>query len=121
MATKQQPPKKKMSNLIRISLFWAILVFIVLATIAIFSPQSTLKEVSISDVINRANSGQIKKLEIQGDDVKVTVKDRLKNLSKSRAVVFTSKACSRVKPKFQFCRLRQLARHYGTLQSSLSQ
>ncbi|QQG50999.1 MAG: ATP-dependent zinc metalloprotease FtsH [Candidatus Saccharibacteria bacterium] len=83
MATKQQPPKKKMSNLIRISLFWAILVFIVLATIAIFSPQSTLKEVSISDVINRANSGQIKKLEIQGDDVKVTVKDQDKATEKS--------------------------------------
>lgn len=83
MATKQQPPKKKMSNMIRISLFWAILVFIVLATIAIFSPQSTLKEVSISDVINRANNGQIKKLEIQGDDVKITVKDQDKATEKS--------------------------------------
>jgi cell division protease FtsH len=72
MATKQQPPKKKPNNLIRLSIFWAILVFSVLAVVAITSPQENLKEVPISDVINRANEGEIKKIEIQGNEVTVT-------------------------------------------------
>jgi len=63
-----------MSNTVRLSLFWAILVFIVLVGIAIASPHSDLKSVSFSDVINRANQGQIAKLEIQGNDIKVTPK-----------------------------------------------
>lgn len=82
MATKQ-PPKKKMSNLIRISLFWAILVFVVLAFIAVLTPQNNLKDVSISDVIARANAGKITKLEIQGNDVKVTPKGQEKATEKS--------------------------------------
>lgn len=77
MATKQQPPKK-MSNIIRLSLFWAILVFIALGIIAIVSPRGDLKEVSISDVINQANAGEITKIEIQGNDVKVTPKGETK-------------------------------------------
>lgn len=72
MATKPQLPKKGGSNLIRLSLFWAILVLAVLTVVAITSPHESLKEVPISSVISRANSGEIKKLEIQGNDVKVT-------------------------------------------------
>lgn len=83
MATKQQPPKKKMSNLIRLSLFWAVLVFAVLAVVAFTSPQTNLKDVSISDVIKRANAGDIAKLEIQGNDVKVTPKGQDKATEKS--------------------------------------
>lgn len=82
MAT-QQPPKKKMSNLVRLSLFWAILVFGTLAIIAILSPHENLKTVSFSDVINRANSGEITKLEIQGNDIKVTPKGQDKPTEKS--------------------------------------
>ncbi len=74
MATKQPSPRGKMSNTIRLSLFWAILVFIVLVGIAVASPHNDLKSVSFSDVINRANQGQIAKLEIQGNDIKVTPK-----------------------------------------------
>jgi cell division protease FtsH len=83
MATKQQPPKKKASNFIRLGLFWAILIFAVLSAIAIFSPHDNLKEVSISEVINRANAGEIKKIEIEGNDVKVTPKDQDKPTEKS--------------------------------------
>ena len=72
MATKSQPPKKKGNNFLRLSLFWAILVFAVLATVAVFSPSDTLEEVPISDVIQRANNGEISKLDIQGNDVRVT-------------------------------------------------
>lgn len=74
MAMKSPIPPKKPNNLIRLSLFWAILVFGILAFVAITSPHDTLKEVSISDVINRANAGEITKIEIQGNDVKVTPK-----------------------------------------------
>lgn len=83
MATKQQPPKKKMSNVIRLSLFWAILVFIVLAVVAFTAPQNSLKEVSFSDVLKRANNGEIAKLEIQGNDIKVTPKGQQKPTERS--------------------------------------
>lgn len=71
MANKQKQPKK-MSNMIRLGLFWAILVFLVLTVIALTTPQTNLKDVAISDVISRANKGEIEKIEIQGNDVKVT-------------------------------------------------
>lgn len=74
MATKQQPPKKKVNNIIRLTLFWAILIFGTMAVIAIVSPHEDLKTVPISEVINRANKGEIAKIEIQGNDVKVTTK-----------------------------------------------
>ena len=74
MATKLPTPNKKPTNLLRLSLFWAILVFIIIAIVAVATPHSTLKTVSISDVIARANAGDITKLEITGTDVKVTPK-----------------------------------------------
>jgi cell division protease FtsH len=74
MATKQQPPKKKLSNALRLTLFWAILVFVVLAVIAATSPRNTLKEVDFNDVIRRANEGKISRLEIQGSEIKITPK-----------------------------------------------
>ena len=83
MAMKSPIPPKKPSNLIRLSLFWAILVFSILAFVAITSPRDNLKEVSISDVINRANTGEISKIEIQGNDVKVTPKGSDKATEKS--------------------------------------
>lgn len=68
------PPKKKKpgNSTLKLSLFWAFVVFSVLIVAAIFSPQNTLKEVAISDVIKRANAGEITKIEIQGNDLKVT-------------------------------------------------
>jgi cell division protease FtsH len=74
MATKLPTSGKKPTNIIRLSLFWAILVFIVIAIFAVASPQDNLKVVSISDVVARANAGEITKLEIQGNEVKVTPK-----------------------------------------------
>jgi len=60
--------------MIRLSLFWAILIFIVLVVVAITTPKNDLKDVAISDVISRANNGEIAKLEIQSNNVKVTPK-----------------------------------------------
>jgi cell division protease FtsH len=78
MATKQQPPRKKLSNALRLTLFWAILVFVVLGVIAITSPQSNLKPIPFSQVISEANAGNVDKLEIQGNDIKVTPKGESK-------------------------------------------
>jgi cell division protease FtsH len=74
MATNQQPPKRKLNNIVRLSLFWAILVFSVLAIIAVTAPNDDLKSVPISDVIKRANEGKISKIEIQGNELKITPK-----------------------------------------------
>lgn len=74
---------KKPGNIIRLTLFWAIIIFGALAAVAFFSPRSTLKEVPISDVIRRANAGEITRLEIQADDVKVTPKGIDKATEKS--------------------------------------
>lgn len=82
MANKQKQPKK-VGNVIRLSLFWAILVFIVLAVAAFFTPQETLKDVPISEVINRANAGEISKIEGNGNNVKVTPKGKDKPSEKS--------------------------------------
>ncbi|NTW62026.1 ATP-dependent zinc metalloprotease FtsH [Candidatus Saccharibacteria bacterium] len=74
MAIKAPKLNKKPSDIIRLSLFWAIILFGFLLASAFFSPRENLKQVSISDVINRANNGQITKLSIQGNDVTVTPK-----------------------------------------------
>lgn len=74
MAIKLPTTNKKPSNLIRLGLFWAIIVFIVVVGAAFLSPGDSLKEVPISDVINRANAGEISVIEIQGDNIKVTPK-----------------------------------------------
>ena len=78
MPNKKPSPKKnkKASNAIRLSLFWALLVFISLIAFAMMTPDKNLKEVSISSVINRANKGEIKKIEVQGNDLKVTPKGK---------------------------------------------
>lgn len=83
MATKVPAPKKPMNNFIRLGLFWAILVLLVLGVVAVLTPQENLKEVPISGVITRANEGQITKLEIQGNDVKVTPKGQDKPTERS--------------------------------------
>jgi cell division protease FtsH len=74
MAIKAPIINKKPSDIVRLTLFWAIIIFIVLVGVAFLSPHDNLKSVSISDVIKRANAGQITRLDIQGNDVTVTPK-----------------------------------------------
>ena len=65
--------------------FWAIVIAIILGVF--WSSQNffsaRLKDVPISDVIARANKGEISKIEIQGNDVKVTKKGEKKPTEKS--------------------------------------
>lgn len=72
MATPLPPKKKKTNNIIRITLFWAVVIFSVLLAMAIFSPQGEIKEVALSDVIKRANTGEITKIEVQGNELRIT-------------------------------------------------
>jgi len=71
MAIKSPIPKKP-NNALRLTLFWVILVVGVLAAIAIVTPQDNLKSVPLSQVIKEANEGKLKKIEVQGNDLKIT-------------------------------------------------
>ena len=72
---KKQPGKKGgPKQLVKLGLFWAIIIFLGLALYAVLNPAKNLEEVNISDVINRANKGEIARLEIQGNDITVTPK-----------------------------------------------
>ncbi len=85
MAVKM--PKKNGKNGIkqvaRFGLFWAIIIFVALIFYAVLFPAVNLKEAALSDVVRRANEGKIAKLEIQGNDIKVTAKDQNKPTERS--------------------------------------
>ena len=85
MAVKM--PKKNGKNGIkqvaRFGLFWAIIIFVALIFYAVLFPAANLKEAALSDVVRRANEGKIAKLEIQGNDIKVTTKDQNKPTERS--------------------------------------
>ena len=83
-----KPPKsvnfnKKPGNWIRLSIFWVIIGLLVFAGIAFLSPSENLKDVALSYVISRANNGQITKLEVQGNEIKITPKGSDKPTEKS--------------------------------------
>lgn len=67
---KPNPPSKAM----RLTLFWGIVIVIALILWAVYAPQQTLKDVAFSDVIQRANRGEIAKIQIEGDQLTVTPK-----------------------------------------------
>ena len=74
MAIKTPMPKKT-NNVLRLTLFWAVLVIGVLATIAITVPHDNLKDVPISSVIERANNGEIKNIVVEGNNLTITPKN----------------------------------------------
>lgn len=71
---KKNDGKKNPQQMVRMVLFWVIVLLLGLAIYSALSPASTLKEVPLSSVIDRANKGEITRLEIQGNDVRVTPK-----------------------------------------------
>ncbi|MDO4774041.1 MAG: ATP-dependent zinc metalloprotease FtsH [Candidatus Saccharibacteria bacterium] len=64
--------RKKMKNIARLSLFWAIVLFMGLVIYASTMTGINTKRVALTDVISRANDGKIAKIEIQGNDLKIT-------------------------------------------------
>jgi cell division protease FtsH len=75
MAAKAPSPKKKPTTILRLTLFWAVVVFGALLVYALTSSQESLKEVALSDVIKRANAGDITKIVVEGDTLTVTPKN----------------------------------------------
>lgn len=73
---KSKKPKgnNKLGNNIRLGIFWIVIVAGVGLFWAFGSQNQTLEEVPISQVIKQANEGKIAKIEIQGNDVRVTPK-----------------------------------------------
>jgi ATP-dependent zinc metalloprotease ftsH len=69
-----KPRKQKVSNKVRLGLFWAIIVLIGLSLYAAFMPAKPLQEVPIAQVIRDANEGKVAKIEGQGGDLQVTMK-----------------------------------------------
>lgn len=74
---------KKPNKLIRTSIFWAIIIGFVAILWLVYSPQTKLKDVAFSDVISRANSDQISKIVIQGDELTITPKNEQTATEKS--------------------------------------
>lgn len=75
--------KNGLRNVTRFGLFWAIVIFVGLIIYAALFPASQLKEVALSDLVGRANKGEISKIEIEGNDIVATVKGQDKPSEKS--------------------------------------
>lgn len=76
-------PKKTNNTWLRKTLFFAVIAFFVLSFVAVLFPQENLKDAAFSDVIRRANNGEISKLEIQGSDIYITPKGQTEAIEKS--------------------------------------
>jgi len=70
---KIQPPKKP-GNIIRLAIFWAIIGVAVAAAFIVNMGGTELKDVPVSDVILRANKGEISKIEGSGNNLTITPK-----------------------------------------------
>ncbi|NCU29682.1 ATP-dependent zinc metalloprotease FtsH [Candidatus Saccharibacteria bacterium] len=75
--------KKKFQQMAKFGLFWAILIFIGIASFAIFLPGANLNDVPLTDVVRRANAGEITKIEIQGNNLTITPKGQDKPTERS--------------------------------------
>lgn len=68
----KKPDLKKRNNLIRTSIFWAVITLFGLAMFTLYNNQPDRQEVAFSEVIDRANKGEIKKIQIEGNDLVIT-------------------------------------------------
>lgn len=83
MAATAPSPKKKPGSILRLTLFWVIIVVGALVIYAVTAPGESLKDVAISDVIKRANSGDISKIVVEGNSLTITPKGSDKPTEKS--------------------------------------
>lgn len=85
MAKVPKVPKRPQRNnsWVRTVLFTAVLFFFVIAIAAVLFPQNDLKSVAFSDVIKRANKGDITKIEVRGNELTITEKDKKEPTQKS--------------------------------------
>ncbi|HYF96654.1 MAG TPA: ATP-dependent zinc metalloprotease FtsH [Patescibacteria group bacterium] len=80
---RQKGPKKPKQHFKNAG-FIALVILFGMIIFASTNKPSNLKEVAFSDVVKRANSGEIKKIEIAGNDLKVTKNNEDKPSEKSR-------------------------------------
>ena len=78
-----KPPRRQVSQYVRTGLFLGIIILVALTFWAILSPSANLKSVPISEVIQRANNGEIAKIAGSGDDLMITVKGQDKPSERS--------------------------------------
>ena len=76
-------PKRNISNTVRLSLFWVVIVLITLGGWALMSPRDTLKDIPVSQVITEANGGKISQIQGQGDNLTITKQGQDKATEKS--------------------------------------
>lgn len=76
-------PSKKNNNM-RSAGFVALVILFGLIIFSTVNQTTPLKEVAFSDVVKQANNGQIKRIEISGDELTITRKDQDKASEKSR-------------------------------------
>lgn len=75
--------KNGLKSVARFGLFWAIIIFVGLVIYAALFPAAQLKEVALSDLVGRANKGEVSKIEIEGNNIVATVKGQDKPSEKS--------------------------------------
>jgi cell division protease FtsH len=78
-----KPPRRQTSQYVRTGVFLAIIILIGLTFWAFVSPAANLKTTPISEVIQRANNGEISKIAGSGDDLLITTKGQDKPSEKS--------------------------------------
>lgn len=78
-----KPPRRQTSQYVRTGVFLAIIILIGLTFWAFVSPAANLKTTPISEVIQRANNGEISKIAGSGDDLLITAKGQDKPSEKS--------------------------------------
>ncbi len=83
MAKQPNSPKRSFGNMLRLTLFWIILVLIGISLLNIGVTQDNLTKKDIGSIIERANKGELAKIEGQGDDLRITVKGQDKATEKS--------------------------------------
>ncbi len=79
-----QPPKGKRNNNVRTVLFILFIVGFAAIGLSSYGQTDKLEKVAFSDVLTRANNGEISKIEIAGDVLKITKKGEEKATQESR-------------------------------------
>lgn len=69
----KKPQKGGISNTIRLTLFWLLLILTTLGVLAVIAPHEQLKEVSLTKMIKQANSGELSTLQVEDNIVKGTL------------------------------------------------
>lgn len=83
MAKQRKQPSGGWKNTIRLVLFWLVVAAVAGIAFGMSGAHENLKTVPLSDVTTRANKGEIAKIEVEGDDLKVTPKGKNEPTEKS--------------------------------------